>query len=60
MREVDLEALADDPAWHNPAARELALWLVVLAAPAHVLARGVWAARVAVAAVTKRRRYPRG
>ena len=46
-------------AWEKPAARELALWLVTLAAPAGVLWRPVWAAQVAYAALRRRRRVPR-
>jgi hypothetical protein len=46
------------PVWHTPAARDLALWLVALTAPA-LLFRPFWAVRVAWVALVGRK-APRG
>ena len=55
----DLEHIAESEAWRKPAARELALWLVALTAPAGILLRPAWAAQVAYYALTRRKRAPR-
>lgn len=60
MADPDLEALAADEAFHRPAAREFALWLVALTAPACVLLRPAYAAQAAYRALTRRKRWPRG
>lgn len=56
----DLDRLLEDDAWRRPAGRDLALWLVTLAAPTRVLFRPAWAAQVAYAALRRRRKVPRG
>lgn len=60
MTDDDLEALVASHHWQRPAARELALWLVALAAPVAFIARPVWAMRVVRAALTGQRRVTDG
>lgn len=50
----DPEHVLEHQAWKRPAARQLALAMVTLCAPAGVLLRPVWAAQVAYAALTGR------
>lgn len=57
MRDPDLETLLEARGWQTPAARDLTLWLVTLTTPTLVL-RPWWAARVAYAALTGRRKAP--
>jgi hypothetical protein len=57
MPDPDLEALVDSETWQKPAARDLTLWLVALAAPAGLLLRPAWAAAVAWQALTRRKRH---